>query len=66
MNMNAIKSIKIKNVKGKDKLSLLFNKLHPNMVNLLVAPNGFGKSSITIAFDSISATRLNISKLLEK
>ena len=60
MNMNAIKSIKIKNVKGKDKLSLSFNKLHPNMVNLLVAPNGFGKSTIVQTFNSLKPRSLSL------
>lgn len=44
--MNALKSIKIKNVKGKNEFDLTFENLHPNMINLLVAPNGFGKSTI--------------------
>lgn len=59
--MDMIKSIEINKVKGIDNLKLELN-LIPNKPSIFVAPNGFGKSSITIAFDSISATRLNISK----
>ena len=52
--MDMIKSIEINKVKGIDNLKLELN-LIPNKPSIFVAPNGFGKSSITIAFDSISA-----------
>lgn len=59
--MDMIKSIEINKVKGIDNLKLELD-LIPNKPSIFVAPNGFGKSSITMAFDSISATKLNISK----
>ncbi len=49
---NIITNMKIKNIKGlKDFSSNL--TLFPNKPNILVAPNGFGKSSFAIAFQSI-------------
>jgi len=56
---NEIKSIFIKNIKGYDGTgkTVNFNKngqgLLPNKLNILVAPNGFGKSSLTVALHSI-------------
>ena len=54
-----IKRITIKNVKR------IANKtfdldLVPNKPNLLVAPNGFGKSSIAVAFDSMNSKRMTL------
>lgn len=54
-----IKRVTIKNVKG------IANKtfdldLIPNKPNLLVAPNGFGKSSIAVAFDSMNSKRMTL------
>ncbi len=57
--MDMIKSIEINKVKGINNLKLELN-LIPNKPSIFVAPNGFGKSSIAMAFDSISSTRLNI------
>ncbi|MCW5211781.1 hypothetical protein VU04_02595 [Desulfobulbus sp. TB] len=52
-----IKSIEIKNIKGiassKFELDII-----PNKPNLIVAPNGFGKSSIATAFSSLNANRI--------
>lgn len=58
--MNCIKRITIKNIKGKDELSLNFNDLHANKINILVAPNGFGKSTIVKAFDSLKPRSLSL------
>lgn len=56
-----IKSIEISNVKG-----IGFQKfdldLEPNKPNLLVAPNGFGKSSFGIAFDSLKRDKIELDK----
>jgi hypothetical protein len=56
-----IKSIEIKNIKGishkKFELDLI-----PNKPNLLVAPNGFGKSSFAVALDSMNLKRINLHK----
>ena len=34
----------------------------PNKVNLLVAPNGWGKSSLTIAFESLRSNKIEVSR----
>lgn len=60
--MQAIKKIQIKNIKGKDHFELCFDDLHPNMVNILVAPNGFGKSTITKAFSCLRQRKLELGR----
>jgi hypothetical protein len=55
-----IKSIEITNVKGIG--NHVFNlDLVPNKPNILVAPNGFGKSSFGIAFDSLKRNKIELS-----
>ncbi len=56
-----IKSIEVKNIKGisQKKFSL---DLTPNKPNILVAPNGFGKSSFAIAFKSLNRNRIDLDK----
>jgi energy-coupling factor transporter ATP-binding protein EcfA2 len=56
-----ITKIEIKNVKGLDHRNLNLELL-PNKVNLLVAPNGYGKSSIAKAFKSLNRNRINLEK----
>jgi hypothetical protein len=56
-----ITSIDIKNVKGIAQKSLSVNIL-PNKPNLLVAPNGFGKSSIATAFSSMNSKRMTLNE----
>lgn len=56
-----ITSIEIKNVKGISHQKFDFDFI-PNKPNLLVAPNGFGKSSIAIAFDSLNQKRIDLDK----
>lgn len=59
-----IKKIEIKNIKGFE--NYLFSPsqyLIPNKPNLFVAPNGFGKSSITTAFNSLLKTKIKLSPL---
>ncbi len=54
-----IKSIEIKNVKGIG--NKVFNlELIPNKPIILVAPNGFGKSSFSIAFDSLKKSKIEL------
>ena len=60
--MNAIRSIKIQYVKGKKELELIFDDFHANHANLLVAPNGFGKSTIVTAFNSLKPKKLELKK----
>lgn len=56
MNIN---TIEIKNIKGIDNKTFHF-ELVPNKPNILVAPNGFGKSSIAIAFDSLKRDHIEL------
>lgn len=57
-----IKTIHIKNIKGIQDKEYLFNYsthgLHPNKVNVFVAPNGFGKSSFSIAMSYLNKNKL--------
>lgn len=55
-----IKSIEIENIKGIQQKQFELNVL-PNKPSLLVAPNGFGKSSIASAFNSMNSRRINLS-----
>ncbi|WP_425077887.1 hypothetical protein [Psychroserpens sp. S379A] len=52
-----IKSIEITNIKG---ISNKKFELHlaPNKPNILVAPNGYGKSSFATAFDSLKSSKI--------
>lgn len=52
-----LKSIKIKKIKGIDNKTFKLD-LNPNKPALLVAPNGFGKSSIAVAFHSMNSKRI--------
>lgn len=56
MNIN---TIEIKNVKGigSKKFQL---ELQPNKPNILVAPNGFGKSSFALAFDRLRRDKIEL------
>lgn len=54
-----ITSIIITNVKGIQKKQFDL-RLMPNKPNLLVAPNGFGKSSIAAAFASMNRSRMTL------
>lgn len=56
-----IDSIEISNVKGIGN-SVFKVELIPNKPTLVVAPNGFGKSSITAAFASLNSKRLELHK----
>jgi len=54
-----ITSVEITNVKGIG--NHIFNlDLVPNKPNILVAPNGFGKSSFGIGFDSLRRTKIEL------
>lgn len=50
--MNLIKRIKVDNIKGKSSFEIPFADLTANQPNIIVAPNGYGKSTITTAFKS--------------
>ena len=53
-----IENVKGYGVPGKD----LNVNLDSTKINLCVAPNGFGKSSLATAFESLKRTRLEISE----
>lgn len=57
--MKSIDRILIENVKGIKKETFSF-QLIPFMPNFFVAPNGFGKSSLATAFNSLNRDRLKI------
>ena len=59
--MKKISNITIKFVKGIKEFSFE-SDLEPNKIHLLVAPNGFGKSSIATAFAKMNSNRLNLDK----
>lgn len=54
-----IKSIEITNVKGIGNHNFQLD-LIPNKPNILVAPNGFGKSSFGVAFDSLRRNKIEL------
>lgn len=54
-----IKKITIENIKGIEANAFDLDAL-PNRPNVLVAPNGFGKSSIAVAFLSLLTNRLHL------
>lgn len=59
--MKKIKSITIDKVKGID--SKTFDlELIPNKPSILVAPNGFGKSSLTAAFNKLNGNGIKLDK----
>ncbi len=51
--MTLLKKITIENVKGIKSKKVMEVNLSPNKVSILVAPNGFGKSSTATAFKSL-------------
>lgn len=58
-----IDKIRIENIKGYSSQGKDLNvNLDPTKINLCVAPNGFGKSSLATAFESLKRTRLEISE----
>lgn len=57
-----ISMIEIKNIKGIDHKRLKVT-VSPNKPNLLVAPNGFGKSSIATAFSCMNSRRLTLEQI---
>lgn len=56
-----IEKITIENIKGIEKQEYEFS-LDPNKPIFFVAPNGFGKSSFGIAFDSITNSKIELHK----
>lgn len=60
--MERITKIAICNVKGTAQKSYKFNDLVPNKVNLFVAPNGYGKSTLTAAFKAAAHGAMKLQK----
>lgn len=54
-----IKKIEINNIKGIGNLAINEN-IYPNRPNILVAPNGFGKSSLAVAFKTLMANKIEL------
>lgn len=54
-----IRKIKIENIRGLSSKEISAN-IHPNTPTFLVAPNGFGKTSIATAFKSIKPSKLSV------
>ena len=65
--MNKIKSIKFENIKsfgsGNQSFNFKFDNCDANCVNIIVAPNGSGKSSLATALKSISKGRLKLATI---
>ncbi len=57
-----IKKICIENVKGFGEKHCFDLDIFPNKPSILVAPNGFGKSSLIAAFGSLNSVRMNLDK----
>jgi len=71
MKTDKIYKIEIENIKGfgqdtdssGNKIPFSFDvEIFPNKPNIVVAPNGFGKSSLTAAFSSLHENRISLEK----
>ena len=60
--MNKITKIEIENVKGIKEKKCEFSDLYANKLNIFVAPNGYGKTSLTVAFESLNSIRLALNE----
>ena len=62
--IDMITNIKIENIKGFGTTNNSFDlEIKPQKVNILVAPNGFGKSSITAAFNSLAKGKIKVEEV---
>lgn len=59
--MAVITSLKAKHIKGIEEIDILC-RLVPNQPNFLVAPNGSGKSSLAVGFESLRRTGLRLTE----
>ncbi|TQV87563.1 hypothetical protein [Aliikangiella coralliicola] len=59
--MSKLEKIAIKNIKGISNKSFDL-QLFPNKPSILVAPNGFGKSSLACAFNSMNNARIDLAE----
>lgn len=61
--MGVISNITVKNIKGfSDRDNSIDVDIKSGKINILVAPNGYGKSSITAAFKSLTRTKIKVEK----
>ena len=61
--MGLISNITVKNIKGfSDRDNSIDVDIKSGKINILVAPNGYGKSSITAAFKSLTKTKIKVEK----
>ena len=60
MNISTIEIVNIKGIENKT----FFLDIVPNKPNILVAPNGFGKSSFAISFDSLKSNKIELDEKL--
>ena len=60
--MSKLNSISITNIKGIGASKTFELDLFPNKPSLLVAPNGFGKSSFACAFNSMNGNRIDLAE----
>lgn len=61
--MGDISNITVKNVKGfSDRDNSIDVDIKSGRINILVAPNGYGKSSITAAFKSLTKSKIKVEK----
>lgn len=58
--MSSITRIHIENIKGKKDWTIPFVNLNPNHPNVVVAPNGYGKSTLTTAFKEAAHGRIKL------
>lgn len=62
-SMGLISNITIKNIKGfSDRDNSIGVTIKSGKINILVAPNGYGKSSITAAFKSLTNSKIKVEK----
>lgn len=58
-----ITNFTLKNIKGfGDPPMSLDVEIKSDKINLLIAPNGFGKSSLAVAFESVKPSKLAVEK----
>lgn len=61
--MGQITNITVKNIKGfSDRDNSIDVDIKSGKINILVAPNGYGKSSITAAFKSLTKSKIKVEK----
>ena len=58
--MDLIRRIKVENIKGKQVSEIYFTNFVANQPNIVVAPNGFGKSTIATAFKYAESGKMKV------